>query len=71
MYMLDESEARKLAVVFEETAAYDREQQRNLDRQSGKGSMGPGWEEVMTIEDEEPPDYWQRPDITEGAPYEE
>ena len=71
--MLTESEARKLAIVFEETAKYQREQQRKAERESGggfdhHGVEGGHWETTFEFGEDDPNDYYDRPDITEGQP---
>ena len=65
--MLPESEARKLAIVFEETAKYQREQQRKAEQgTSPRGGLEGQWEQTFEFGRDDPNDYWDRPDITEG-----
>ena len=71
--MLPESEAKKLAIVFEETAKYQREQQKKAESQNsgyehgGSGVEG-AWEADFEFGSEDENDYWDRPDITKGQP---
>lgn len=66
----------KLAVVFEETWAYEyRETKKANSGTSGgrgggveTGGASVGFEEVFSFGEEDDNDYWDRPDILYGEP---
>jgi hypothetical protein len=69
---LPESEAWKLAIVFEETGAYTYKKNKEMEKQSSKPGGGPseGFEEDFSFGGEDPNDYADRPDILYGIPIE-
>lgn len=71
MAHLTEDEAMKLAVVFEESWAYEYRERKKAESGSGgveTGGASAGFEEVFSFGEEDDNDYWDRPDITRGEP---
>jgi hypothetical protein len=74
---LPDSEAWKLAIVFEEVSAYEYKQNKEA---AGKTSGGSGiqsntgggvWDEDLDFGGDDEHDYADRPDITDGVPLED
>lgn len=72
---LTEDEALKLAVVFEESWAYEYKERKKAEHASSGGAGGVetgrasiGFEEVFVFGDDDDSDYWDRPDILYGTP---
>jgi hypothetical protein len=69
-------EAMKLAVVFEESWAYEYRERKKAESSSSSGGRGGvetggasiGFEEVFSFGEDDDSDYWDRPDITDGIP---
>lgn len=74
---LTEQEALYLAVVFEETGAYQYKKNKEIERQSsgsgGSGETGkkpglePGFEEIFSFGEDDPNDYWSGTDCNDCA----
>lgn len=71
MANLTTDEAMKIAVVLEETWAYEYKERKKLN---GGGSeptgLRAGFEEDFSFGEEDDNDYWDRPDILYGTPIE-
>ncbi len=73
---LPESEAQRLAVVFEEVGAYQYKTNKELERNSSRSHFddsGSGgiWEEQFSFGGDDDHDYADRPDILYGLPIED
>ena len=60
----------KLAIVFEESWAYQYKETKKQQRGEGSSGLQAGFEEDFSFGEEDDADYWDRPDITEGRPIE-
>lgn len=63
----------KLAIVFEESWAYEYKERKKAERGSDgrgveTGGASTGFEEIFSFGEDDDSDYWDRPDITEGIP---
>jgi hypothetical protein len=66
--MLPEEEAAYLAIVFEETGAYQYRKNKEMESQSHtsgssetkKPGLEPGFEEIFSFGDDDPNDYWDK-----------
>ena len=71
MGQLPEEEALYLAVVFEETGAYQYKKNKEAERGSGDTGDGPGlrpgFEETFSFGEEDDNDYWQGTDCDDCA----
>lgn len=74
---LTEDEAMKLAVIFEESWAYEYRERKKAENNSGgsrgveTGGASIGFEEVFSFGEDDDNDYWDRPDILYGTPIED
>lgn len=71
---LPESEARKLAIVFEEVAAHQYRENKKAEknrgaRDTGESGFRPGFEEDFSFGEDDPSDYSDRPDVKEAWPF--
>jgi hypothetical protein len=75
---LPDSEAWKLAIVFEEVSAYEYKQNKEIAGKTGGGGsgiqsnagVGP-WDEDLDFGGNDEHDYADRPDIIDGVPLED
>jgi hypothetical protein len=68
--MLTEEEAMYLAVVFEETGAYQYKKNKEMESRSGgsnsspaQAGLKPGFDEIFSFGEEDTNDYWDKTEV--------